>query len=109
MKKKKEDKISHQEIIEELIFDENIQDNMHVANDYEPDEYGNHTITMGFTSTPNGKKKSSYALVVFSFNDKGRLVGMQVATKKKGERHWHTAISDVFMDFAARLMGSKDN
>ena len=107
--KKKKSEITHQEIIEELIFDENIQDNMHVSNDYAPDDYGNQTITMGFTSMPNGRKKSTSALIVFSFNEKGRLVGMQVATKKKGERNWHMAISDVFMDFVSKLTGSKDN
>jgi hypothetical protein len=111
MSKKPED-LTHKELLENLIYDENIQDNMHVSNDYADDEYGNSLITMGFEGKKSAKTKGTHAMILFTFNREGRMVNMEIATREIGQRKWQVASSEVFVDFKPRFSDSglkKDN
>lgn len=105
MKKKKQkalEDMSHQDLFEALIYDENIQDNMHVANDYGKDEYGNSIITMSFEEKEKKSDKTPKAIMIFSFNRPGRLVKIEVATKVKNKRAWNVVRSENFVDFSPK-------
>jgi hypothetical protein len=103
MKKEKAlEDLTHKELFETIIYDENIQDNMHVSNDYSLDKYGNSLITMGFQGVGIGKKKGTHAMIIFSFNTRGRMVNMEIATREVGQRKWQVASSEKFVDFTAR-------
>jgi len=102
MKKQKAlEDMTHQDLIEALIYDENIQDNLHVANDYAPDKYGNTLISVGFEEPGLKKKKSLAGFILFSFNPKGRLINLEVAIKKG--KDVEIASSERLMDFTARF------
>ena len=102
MKKQKAlEDMTHQDLIEALIYDENIQDNLYVSDDYAPDKHGNNLITIGFEET--GKKKRGPAgFILLTFNSKGRMVSMEVAIRKNG-REWIIASSEKLVDFTARF------
>lgn len=102
-------KPTHQQLFEELIYDENIQDNITVSNNYEEDELGNSIITMGFVGVGTKRKKGSQGFVVFTFNKKGRMVNMEIATKEASARKWQIAISEVFVDMTPRFGDEKFN
>lgn len=103
MKKQKAlEDMTHQDIVEALVFDENIQDNLYVSNEYAPDKYGNHLVTIGFEeSTTSKKKRRPAGFVLFTFNAKGRMVNMEVAIRKSGK--WIMASSEKMIDFTARF------
>lgn len=104
MKKQKAlDDMTHQDLFEALIYDENIQDNMHVSNDYELDEYGNNLITIGFEGVDRPKQKGTNAMVLLTFNKKGRLVTIEVATMIRGQHKWQVAVSERFVDMKPRF------
>lgn len=103
MKKQRElEDMTHQDLIEALIFDENIQDNLYVSNDYSPDKHGNNLITIGFEQEGVKRKKGLAGFILFTFNAKGRLVNMEVAVRKKG-KDWEIASSEKLVDFTARF------
>ena len=104
MKKQKAlEDMTHKDLFEGLIYDENIQDNMHVSNDYAEDKYGNTVITMGFEGTGGRKNFPANAIMLFSFNKRGRLVSVEVAMRKKGDQFWYIASSERFVDMKARF------
>jgi hypothetical protein len=103
MKKQKAlEDMTHQDLIEALIFDENIQDNLYVANDYAPDKHGNSLITIGFEEPGTKKKRGLAGFILFSFNPKGRMINLEVAVRKGG-KEWEIASSGKLVDFAARF------
>lgn len=103
MKKQKElEDMTHQDLIEALIFDENIQDNLYVSNDYAPDKHGNSLITLGFEEGGTRKKKALAGFILLTFNPKGRMIGMEIAIRKKG-KDWEIASSEKLVDFTARF------
>lgn len=104
MKKQKSlEDLTHQDLIEGLIYDENIQDNINVSNDYAEDQYGNNLVTMYFEGKGTKRKKGNVCLILFTFNRKGRLIGIETAMRAKGERNWQVATSQEFADFTARF------
>lgn len=94
--------VTHKKLFEHFIQDENIQDNMNVSDDYGPAENGNTIITMGYEGVGTSRKKGTNCVIVLEFNKEERLVGMEVATRKIGERNWQIAVSDKFVDFKPR-------
>jgi hypothetical protein len=96
---------THLELFEQLIYDENIQDNLTVSNNYAEDEHGNSIITMGFEGLESKEKGvlKTNAVLLFNFNQKGRLVGVEVATKEHKYGDWHVAVSEIFMDMKTRF------
>lgn len=103
MKKQRSlEEMTHQDLIEALIFDENIQDNLYVSNDYAPDEYGNNIISMGFEEQGKRRKKGLAGFILFAFNPKGRLVSIEVAIRKRGNKEWQLASSEKLIDFESR-------
>ena len=104
MKKQKAlEEMTHQDLIEALVFDENIQDNLYVANDYAPDKYGNNLITIGFEGPERRKKKGLSGFILLAFNPKGRLVHIEVATRQAPNKEWQLASSEKLLDFSARF------
>jgi hypothetical protein len=107
MKKQKAlEELTHQDIVEGLINDENIQDNLLVSNDYSLDRHGNSLITLGFENFSTKKRKLA-GFVLFSFNIKGRLIGLEVAVKKG--KSWEIASSEKFIDFTGSHGSDKIN
>ena len=103
MKKQKNiEDLTYLDLIEALIYDENIQDNLNVSNDYEPDEHDNSIVTIAFEGPTVKRKKGTACLIIFTFNRRGRMVGVEVATRKKGDRHWQVASSEKMVDFTSR-------
>lgn len=94
--------MTHQDLIEALIYDENIEDNLNVSNDYAPDGHGNNMVTIGFDGPPSKKKRGTSCVILFVFNKKGRLVSLEVANKIKGDRSWQVAASEPLVDFSVR-------
>lgn len=104
MKKQKSlSEMSDLDLVEALIYDENIQDNLNVSNDYEEDEYGNTRVSISFEKMPIKRKRGDACIMLFVFNKGGRLVGIEAATRLKGDRAWQVVISDPFMDFSTRF------
>ena len=98
------DELTHLDLTELLIYDENIQDNLNVSNDYDLDQYGNSMVTIGFEGVPNNKKKTqTKAMVLLTFNKEGRMVSMEVATREKGSRKWQIATSEKLIDMKTRF------
>jgi len=111
MKKEKAlDDMTHLDLIEGLVSDENISDNIDVSDDYPPDKHGNSLITMSFEgASQDGKKKGVNGIVVFTFSPQGRMLSVEVATCKKGKKDWQIATSEKFVDFSQEFIGaSKD-
>lgn len=103
-KTKNIDHFTHLELFEALIYDENVQDNLSVSNDYEPDKYGNNIITMGFEGTANNSKRTqTNAMILFTFNKEGRMISMEIAVRERGQRKWQIATSDKFIDMKSRF------
>jgi hypothetical protein len=97
--------MTHKELIEKLIYDENIADNIDVCDSYEEDKYGNSIVTMSFEGVDSGKKKGVNGMLVLLFNKKGRMVGMEMATCKKGKKDWQVAISEKFINLKRIITG----
>ena len=98
------DELTHLDLLELLIYDENIQDNLNVSNDYEHDQYGNSMITIGFEGVPNSRKKTqTNAMILLTFNKEGRMVSMEIATREKGSRKWQVATSEKLIDMKTRF------
>jgi hypothetical protein len=91
--------VTHKDLFDKLISDENIAENLSVNDDYEPDKYGNNTITMAFEGVDDGRKKGFKGMVILAFNTKGRLVHISLATCKKGKEDWQVASSGTLDDF----------
>lgn len=100
--------MTHQDLVEALIYDENIQDNMHVSNDYATDEYGNSMITIGFEGVEKNKHKGTNAMILLTFNKSGRLITMEVATAPRNQHRWQVAISEKFVDMKPRFGVGKE-
>ncbi len=96
---------THKELIEELIYDENIADNVDVCDGYEPDKYGNSIVTISFEGKKIGKKKGVNGMLVLLFNKKGRMVSMEMATCTKGKNKWQIASSNKFINFKQIVTG----
>lgn len=106
MKKQKAlEDMSHLDLFEALIFDENIQDNLFVTNAFEPDEHGNNMIAMSFEGVNSTKTDGNKAMMLFTFNKSGRLVGMEVATLDKSKKKWYITKSETFVDMKPRWVG----
>jgi hypothetical protein len=98
------DDLTHLDLVEALIYCENIQDNLSVSNDYPEDQYGNSMITMGFEGVPNNRRRTAtHAMILFTFNRQGRLVSLEVATREKGNRKWQVATSEKLIDMKTRF------
>jgi len=98
------EELTHLDLLELLIYDENIQDNLSVSNDYEPDQYGNSMITIGFEGVPNNRKKTqTNAMILLTFNKEGRMVSVEVATRERGSRKWQVATSEKLLDMKTRF------
>lgn len=97
--------MTHKELIEKLIYDENIYDNIDVQDGYEPDKYGNSIVTMSFEGIDFGKKKGVNGMLIMLFNKKGRMVSMEIATCKKGKNDWQIAASEKFTNFKQIITG----
>lgn len=110
MKKEKAlEDMTHLDLVEGLVSDENIADNIDVSDDYPPDKHGNSIITMSFEGAQTGKKKGVNGIVVFTFSPQGRMISVEIATCKKGKKDWQIAISEKFVDFTEDFIGaSKD-
>lgn len=91
--------MNHRALFDKFFSDENIYENIDVSDDYAPDEYGNTVITFGFEGQGTKRKKPVMAFAVLVFNKKGRMINMEMATRKRGERHWQIATSDNFINF----------
>lgn len=100
--------MKHRALFDKFFNDENVYENIDVCDDYEPDEFGNTVITFGFEGIkPKTKRqKQVKAFVVLVFNKKGRIINMEVATRKVGDRDWQIATSDKFINFL--LKGFQD-
>jgi len=108
-KEKALEDLTHLDLIEGLVSDENISDNIDVSDDYPPDKHGNSMVTMSFEGTEEQKKTGVNGIIVFTFNPQGRMVGVEVATCKKGKKDWQIATSQKFMNFQENFVGaSKD-
>lgn len=91
-------KLNHLEIFKNLVNDENIYENLEVCDNFDKDKFGNSMMTLSFQGgAPEGKKPCK-GLIVLVFNPKGRLVNMEVATKKRGDRGWQVATSRNFIN-----------
>lgn len=98
--------MSHKELIEKLINDENIADNIDVCDGYEPDKYGNSIVTMSFEGVDISKRKKGVnGMLIFLFNKKGRMVSLEIATCKKGKKDWQIAASQKFTNFKQIITG----
>lgn len=107
MKKQKAlEDMTHQDLIEALVFDENISDNVLVSDDYALDKYGNSLITINLEGVMSEKKKAMNGLLLLTFNSQGRMISMEVATCKKGKKNWQIATSDKFVDFTQDFVGA---
>lgn len=107
MKKQKAlEDMTHLDLVEGLVSDENISDNVDVSDDYPPDKHGNSMITLSFEGTEEQKNKGANGIVVFTFNPQGRMVSMEIATCKKGKKDWQIATSDKFVDFSENFIGA---
>lgn len=95
--------VTHKQLFEHLISDENIQDNMDVSDDYEPTKNGNSIMTLSFAGVGTARKKGTNCIILMEFNPEGRMVCMEVATRKVGERSWQVASSEKFVDFKPRF------
>jgi hypothetical protein len=93
---------SHWEIFKALANDENIFENIDVCDEFDKDKFGNSMMTLSFQGVAPKGKKPCKGLVVLVFNPKGRLVNIEVATKKRGERNWQIATSQNFINLAFR-------
>jgi len=103
MKKQKAlEDMTHQDLVEALIADDNISDNLYVSDDYSADRHGNRLITMGFEESRIKKKKTPAGFILFTFNPKGRLVNLELAIRKHG-KEWVIASSEKLVDFTARF------
>jgi hypothetical protein len=103
-KSKKVEDLTHLDIFNLLIYDENIQDNLSVSNDYDEDEHGNNVITIGFEGVPDENKISTNGMVLLMFNREGRLINMEMATKEKKAKKWQVAVSEKFVDMKSRFI-----
>lgn len=93
-------KPNHLVLFKQLINDENIYENVDVCDDFEQDKFGNSIITLSFQGgAPKGKKPCK-GMIVLAFNAKGRIINMEVATKKRGSRTWQAATSRNFINLA---------
>lgn len=101
MKKKKEES-THQDVLEDLFFEDFLQDNLLVSNDYSLDSNGNSILTVGFEDPDNRGKKSLSGFILFTFDPAGRLSSLEVATRK-GKKDWQVATTEKFIDFTARF------
>lgn len=97
--------MSHKELIEKLIYDENIADNIDVCDGYEPDKYGNSIVTLSFEGVDLGRKKGVNGMLILLFNKKGRMVSMEIATCKRGKKDWQIAASQKFTNFKQVITG----
>jgi hypothetical protein len=91
--------MTHRELLDKLFNDQDIYENIDVSDNYEADSRGNTTIVFGFETPVVKRKKSVKAIVIFTFNKKGRLIQVEVGTHKKGERDWQVATSQKFINF----------
>ena len=93
--------MTHRQLLEKLANDENIYDNIDICAEHEEDPYGNSIITMSLEGLAEGRKKAINGMVIFVFNQAGRMVNMSIATckNKKGKDDWQIATSDTFDDF----------
>lgn len=98
--------MTHRALFDKFFADENVYENIDVCDDYAPDDQGNTVITFGFDGQGTKRKKSVKAFVVMVFNKKGRMINMEVATRKVGQRDWQIATSDNFVNFL--LKGFQD-
>lgn len=96
--------MTHFELFQQLIDDDNIADNIDVQDGYEKDVYGNNIITLSFEGVAEGKKKGANGMVILLFNESGRLVNMQIATKQ-GKKDWQVAVSQIFANFSQHIKG----
>ncbi len=96
---------THRELIEELIYDENISDNIDVCDSYPEDKHGNTIVTMSFEGVDKGRKKGNKGMLIFLFNKKGRMLSMELATCKKGKENWQIAVSDKFLNLKQIITG----
>lgn len=104
MKKQKAlEDMSHLDLFEALIYDENIQDNLFVTNDFEPDKHGNNMIAMSFEGVEESKSNGNKAVMLFTFNRSGRLMSMEVATLDRRKRKWNTVKSETFVNMKPRF------
>ena len=95
-------KATHWELFKLLVNDPNIFENIDVCDDFEYDKFGNSMMTLSFQGgAPKGKKPCK-GLIVLVFNPKGRLINIEVATKKRGERNWQIATSQNFISLALK-------
>lgn len=98
--------MTHKELFEKLIYDENISDNIDVQDGYEPDKYGNSIITLSFEGVDFSKRKKGVnGMLILLFNKKGRMVSMEMATCKKGKKDWQIAASEKFANFKQIITG----
>ena len=91
--------MTHKELFDKLIYDENISDNVDVRADYEPDEYGNSIVTFSLESPDVGRKKGISGMLILLFNTNGRMVSMEIATSQKDKKKWQIAASEKFINF----------
>lgn len=110
MKKEKAlEDMTHLDLVEGLVSDENIADNIDVSDDYPPDKHGNSLVTLSFEGAKDGNKKGTNGIVVLTFSPQGRMLSIEVATCKKGKKDWQIATSEKFVDFSQEFIGaSKD-
>lgn len=95
-------KLSHWTLFKEIVNDPNIFENIEVCDEFEKDHLGNSMMTLYFQGgAPKGKKPSK-GLLVLVFNPSGRLINVEVATKKRGERNWQVATSHNFINLALK-------
>ena len=103
MKKQLED-LTHMELVSALVYDDSVADNIFVSDDYPTDENGNTLITMGFEGKKVGKARGSNAMILFTFNKKGRLVRLEAAVRESGQKQWQIASSEILIDMKTRFM-----
>jgi hypothetical protein len=94
--------MTHKEIIDKLINDENVYENISVEDGYEPDRFGNSITT--FSIEGQGEKKDTNGMLIMLFNKEGRLVSMEIATQK-GREDWQIAGTGPMINFKQMVTG----